>query len=160
MKTTAPAVKLLMLVFSFFIFLSAVKAQELKIQQASVRAPDKVKIDGKTDEWGKLFPQAHNPDIRVYYTLANDDKNLYLVLLSQGPYPNKKITLGGMSLIISHSLEKKKRINAPDNVNITFPVTDKQKAVSVNASLDKYFNNWSYSKRPGTRHKLIRYKRL
>jgi len=127
--------------------LSAFSQKLSDIQKSSLRAPDKVKIDGNYDEWGTW--QAHNTDIRAYYTMANDDKNLYLVILSQGPYPNKKMTLGGISLIISHSLDKKKRKNAPDNISITFPVTDKQKAVSVNASLDKYFNNWSYDKRTG-----------
>jgi len=118
-----------------------------EIQAESLRAPDKVKIDGNVDEWGTW--QAHNTDVRVFYTLANDDKNLYLVIRSQGPYPNDKMLLGGITLIVSHSLDKKKRIKAPDNVSVTFPVIDKQKVVSVNASSDKYFYNWAGEKRTG-----------
>jgi hypothetical protein len=124
-----------------------VNAQNLpKIQTASVPAPDKVTVDGKVDEWGDY--QALNPDVRLFYTIANDDKNLYLIYRTRGPYVNDKLCLGGVTFTISHSLEKKKREKAPDNVSVTFPVVDKE-AKGVGMASDKYFYNWSGNKRAG-----------
>lgn len=60
--------------------LSVAFAQKLpKVQTTSVWAPPNIKIDGKTTEWNDRF-QAHNTGNHVFYTLSNDNKNLYLAL--------------------------------------------------------------------------------
>src|SRR3954469_12419938 len=57
-----------------------VNAQSLpKVQEKSVRAPANVRIDGKLTEWGSSF-QAYNPTTDLSYTMANDDKNLYITV--------------------------------------------------------------------------------
>ena len=55
-------------------------AQKLpKIQDVNQRAPSNMKIDGKPAEWNDQF-LAYNTNVEVFYTLSNDDKNLYLAL--------------------------------------------------------------------------------
>ncbi len=57
-----------------------VNAQSLpKVQEKGVRAPANVRIDGKLTEWGDSF-QAYNPTTELSYTMANDDKNLYITV--------------------------------------------------------------------------------
>ena len=55
-------------------------AQKLpNVQQASLRAPENVKVDGKPTEWGDKL-QAYNKATDVFYTIANDYNNLYLII--------------------------------------------------------------------------------
>lgn len=71
--------KITLLLVSALAFLQ-VNAQSLpKVQQAGVRAPANVRIDGKLTEWGDSF-QAYNPTTELSYTMANDDKNLYITV--------------------------------------------------------------------------------
>ena len=50
-----------------------------KVQKTSARAPENIKIDGKATEWNNKF-QAYNKNTELYYTIANDDDNLYLLI--------------------------------------------------------------------------------
>jgi hypothetical protein len=94
------------------------KAQKLSsVQAAAVWAPDKVKIDGKLDEWNDSF-QAYNKATKLFYTLANDDKNLYLVVKSTDVQNNTKVMSGGITLTIN-TADKKKEDNA---YSVTFPI--------------------------------------
>ncbi len=52
-----------------------------KVQQGNLRAPANVKIDGKPTEWGGKM-QAYNRLTGLLYTIANDDKKLYLIIQS------------------------------------------------------------------------------
>ena len=67
-----------------FLLLSAltflqVSAQKLpQVQQVSLRAPANVKVDGKATEWYNTY-QAYNPATEIFYTISNDDENLYLI---------------------------------------------------------------------------------
>jgi len=71
--------KITLVLLSALAFLQ-VNAQSLpKVQQAGVRAAAKVRIDGKLTEWGDSF-QAYNPTTELSYTIANDDKNLYITV--------------------------------------------------------------------------------
>lgn len=93
-------------------------AQKLSdVQEASVLAPEKVKIDGKPTEWNNTF-QAFNKATLVYYTMANDSKNLYLTVQASDKTIINKIMRGGITL--SLNLEGKKKEN--DGPSITFPV--------------------------------------
>jgi hypothetical protein len=91
-------------------------AQKLPNKQVvSVRLPANVKIDGKTTEWDNKL-QAYNHAVEAYYTIANDDKNLYLAIQATYPAIIRKIIDGGISFSILPSLPK-------DNViTITYPV--------------------------------------
>jgi hypothetical protein len=86
-------------------------------QEVSVRAPVDIKIDGKATEWGDKF-QAYNKATDIYYTLSNDDENIYLVVQAKYHDVADKILRGGITLTINHTFAKKD--NAP--VAITYPI--------------------------------------
>lgn len=106
---------------SFFAVLGLTKlhAQEkLKtVQEGSFTAPAGVKIDGKLSDWNDKF-QAFNKSVKLFYTLANDDKYLYLIAKSNDATNIAKIQAGGINLIIN-TADKKKDENA---FNLTYPM--------------------------------------
>ena len=90
-------------IFFFLIVLAAsvqLNAQKLpNKQERSVWAPPNPKIDGTLDEWGNQF-EAYNHATDLYYTLANDDKTLYLVIrCNDEPCIYNKIMTGGISVV-------------------------------------------------------------
>jgi len=96
-------------------------AQKLpKIQEVSVRAPAKVKIDGKATEWGNQF-QAYNKNTEIFYTIANDDEKLYLIVRVIKPFIINKVIKGGITFTINHAVEKKDK----QPVSVTFPAFEK-----------------------------------
>ncbi len=96
----------------------ATMAQKLSdVQERGLLAPANVKIDGKPTEWGAAY-QAYNKATLVYYTIANDSKNLYLVIHSTDKTVSNKIMRGGITFNISRSGKKKDK-NGP---TVTFPV--------------------------------------
>jgi len=75
-------------------------AQKLpNIQPASIYAPANVKIDGKANEWNNQF-QAYNKSTSVFYTMANNNDNLYLVVQATDKTIVEKILAGGIALTI------------------------------------------------------------
>jgi hypothetical protein len=97
-------------------------AQKLPtIQQISVRAPADIKIDGKTTEWDNKF-QAYNKATDVYYTIANDDDKLYLIIQATEPTIITKIVCGGITFTINHSGQKKDK----NGMAVTFPAYDRK----------------------------------
>ena len=78
MKNRKSGFKVLMLVLLLLINFSA-SAQKDKIQKNNFRAPINVKIDGKLNEWGDKL-QAYNTSTDIFYTISNDDDNLYLAV--------------------------------------------------------------------------------
>ncbi len=103
-------------VFIALIFASSLSAQKLpQLQKASLRAPANVKVDGKATEWGNQF-EAFNPTSRVFYTLANDKDNLYLIVRMEDKHANQKAIIGGITLTINPKSKSR--------IAITFPVTD------------------------------------
>jgi len=91
-------------------------------QEASVRAPAGVKVDGKATEWGDF--KAYNSAIEVYYTIANDDKNLYLVIQATDPLVARKIIAGGITFSIG--------IPGKENVAVTYPLYDRTNPPNFN----------------------------
>ena len=106
----------------------AANAQKLPtVQKISLRAPFNIKIDGKTTEWGDKF-QAYNPSTDIFYTMANDDRGLYLVVQSGDPKIIQRLTAGGITLTIQKTMNK----NETNGVSITYPVS--KSSVSFNLS--------------------------
>lgn len=92
-------------------------AQKLPpVQTEGLRIPANIKIDGKAKEWGDKF-QAYNKNTEVFYTIANDDDKLYLIIQAAKPIIINKILLGGITFTVSSSGKK----NDKENVAITFP---------------------------------------
>jgi hypothetical protein len=112
-------------------------AQHLpNVQKGGLRAPDKVKIDGKLNEWGDNL-QAHNNATEVSYTIANDDNNLYLVVQATKFDIINKAIRGGITLTINHT--KSKTDEHP--IILTFPVMDNSK--------DGFAITQSFNRKPG-----------
>jgi len=111
--------------FSFVFFLGiisvTVNAQKLpNVQQISLRAPTDIKIDGNAKEWNNQF-QAYNHATNIFYTLSNDDKNLYLAVQESDTVLIAKIMSGGVSLTINTSGKK----DVKEAANITYPAFEK-----------------------------------
>jgi len=110
------------LIITFFLTIVALAcdAQKLpNIQKESVRAPEKVTIDGKFKEWnGRML--AHNNAAEITYTIANDDTNLYLVAQAIDQMVMNKILRGGLTLAI----QKTGKRDDKNAAAITFPVSD------------------------------------
>lgn len=95
-----------------------------KVQTSSIRVPESGKIDGKTTEWNDLF-QAYNSGNHIYYTLSNDDNNLYLTARMDGILGSIKIFKGGLTFtIIPLSKEA-------DGLSITFPVISNRRTGEI-----------------------------
>ncbi|MBC7400329.1 MAG: hypothetical protein H7289_10315 [Mucilaginibacter sp.] len=93
-------------------------AKKLKdVQATNFLAPSPVKIDGKLNEWNDEF-QAYNKSTHLYYTIANDEKNLYLVVKTSDMTTKAKIGAGGLTLAINTSGKKKEQ----DAYSLTFPL--------------------------------------
>jgi hypothetical protein len=102
-------------------------AQKLKsIQEASVRAPVNIKVDGKLTEWDDTF-QAFNPTTSLNYTLSNDDKFLYLAIKSTDQTNSNKIAAAGINFTINTADKKKEK----DAFAVIFPMPNKDIMTSI-----------------------------
>jgi len=92
-------------------------AQKLpNVQTASVRAPANIKVDGKATEWGDKL-QAYNKATGIFYNMANDDDNIYLVVQAANQEIIHKIVAGGIVLSVNTSAKSLDKGTA----TITFP---------------------------------------
>jgi len=95
----------------------AAQGQKLKsVQEKGVRPPSNIKIDGKLSEWDDTF-QAYNSTVSLYYTIANDDNNLYLVIKSTDQTTSNKIAASGLTFTINTADKKKEK----DAFGVKFP---------------------------------------
>lgn len=89
---------------SALVYLQA-NAQKLpQVQPVSLRAPANVKIDGKVIEWGQM--KAYNKPTELNYTIANDDKKLYLVVQTDVPDVYNRISNGGVKFVVQKNGSK------------------------------------------------------
>ena len=101
-------------------FVLSAQAQKLpNVQEASVWAPANVKMDARLTDWGDNL-QAFNKTLGLNYTLANDDKNLYLVIKATDQATTNKITAGGITLTINTDAKKSEK----EAYIISFPLVD------------------------------------
>ena len=68
------------------------------VQKISLRAPEKIKIDGNPAEWGRGF-QAYNTATNLFYSMANNDENLCLLIRTNDP--DAQVKMSGRRIIIS-----------------------------------------------------------
>lgn len=112
------ATKTVALVFFLLSTLHNVNAQKLPNQQKlSVRAPANIKIDGQATEWNNKF-QAYSNHTQFYYTISNDDNNLYLTIHATESAIINRIFKGGITLTVNKSGTKKDK----DGIHITYPL--------------------------------------
>jgi hypothetical protein len=117
-------------------------------QQTSLRVPANFKIDGKITEWDNQF-QAYNKSTDLFYTIANDDENLYLIVQAVKPRIIQKIISVGLTFTVNNT--GKKNDNAKDNIAISYPLLDlspayrilfnagarEKSSVAINPQIDK-----------------------
>lgn len=97
---------------------SSAYAQKLNnIQEGSLWAPANLKVDGNLKEWDDNY-QAYNKATKIFYSVTNDDKNLYLVVKSIDIQNSNKIAAGGITFTVNTQDKKKDK----DAFNITYPV--------------------------------------
>jgi hypothetical protein len=95
-------------------------AQKLPNKQTTgLHAPSNIKIDGKDAEWHNQF-QAYNNATEVYYTMANDNDNLYFTVQATDPTIINRIMSGGISL----TLQKTAKKDDKSAISITYPVIE------------------------------------
>jgi hypothetical protein len=96
----------------------AAKAQS--VQEAGIWAPANTKVDGKLTEWNNSL-QANNKTVNLNYTIANDDKNLYLAIKATDQSTTAKILGGGINFTINTDGKKKDK----DAFVIDFPILNR-----------------------------------
>lgn len=112
---------------------TSLNAQKLpNKQEISLEAPANVKIDGKMNEWGDKL-QAYNKATLIYYTMANDADNLYLVVRIKDPGVINKAISGAITLTVNPA-DKKSDEKCPA---VSFPLLNfaSTTAIRTNASL-------------------------
>ncbi|MES2418562.1 MAG: hypothetical protein V4541_10285 [Bacteroidota bacterium] len=100
-----------------FLSLAAIAQKTPDIQSSALSAPDKIRIDGKANEWGDSFA-ADNKRTSLLYSLANDDKNLYLVIKAISLTTINKIMAGGITFNVNVSGKKRE----DGSLGITYPL--------------------------------------
>jgi hypothetical protein len=109
------------ILFSIILLACTITAHAQKLpdkQVLSLRAPANMKIDGKATEWGDKF-QAYNNATGVFYTIANDDENLYLTIKGTAPEVVRRILNGSITLTINKTEKSDKA-----GMSITYPFFD------------------------------------
>lgn len=106
-------------------------AQKLpNIQTTSVLLPETVKVDGKLNEWPKGLI-ANNKANHLQYTLANNDKNLYLAVQTTDKATIGKIIAGGINITIGLAGDKSK-----NKSSITYPLNSLKYGRNAGSYLD------------------------
>jgi len=103
----------------FCITFSATAQKLPRVQEKSLVAPDNIRIDGRVNEWGDKY-QAYNKSTDIYYSVANDNEKIYLVVKATDRAIAGKIIAGGITFAVNPSGKKKDN----DQVSVTFPVYD------------------------------------
>lgn len=102
-------------------FSSSGYAQKLPdVQAAGLVAPAGIRVDGKNKEWNDSF-QALNKRTNIYYTIANDDNNLYVAIKSTDVANNTKIMAGGITFSVNPDGKKKEK----ESISLTYPVVNR-----------------------------------
>ncbi len=109
--------KSILTITAFLFTTFSISAQKLpNKQEVSLRAPAIIKIDGNPDELNNIFA-AHNQATGLSYSLANDDKRLYLILQAADPDDINRIVRGGITFTVKNKLDKNTQ-----GISITYPV--------------------------------------
>lgn len=77
----------------------------------------KIKVDGNANDW-KIPLKAFNKGTGINYTIANDDKKLYLIIQANEANTTRKILMGGITFSINADGKKKSK----ELASLTFPV--------------------------------------
>jgi hypothetical protein len=101
-----------------------------KIQTKSIKAPVNIKIDGKINDWNNRF-EAYNKSTGFFYSIANDDNNLYLIIQAVDPLIEKKILRAGVTVSLRGFEQGKNWFK------LTFPLLDEDMASGIGVYLSE-----------------------
>lgn len=79
-------------------------------------APANINIDGQATEWPKPL-QFYNNTTKLFYTIANDQENLYVIVSVPDPQSQTKIMRSGITIAMNTTGKKK------GGASVTFPLT-------------------------------------
>lgn len=102
-------------VFSIMLVGFSVKAQDV---EENIRMVKPFKADGVSNEWNEPLNQ-YNDATKLAFALANDDKNLYIIIESLDPQTTFSVLRGGITLNINTEGKKK------DGMKLTFPLMER-----------------------------------
>lgn len=102
-------------VFSIMLVGFSLKAQDV---EENIRMVKPFKADGVSNEWNEPLNQ-YNDATKLAFALANDDKNLYIIIESLDPQTTFSVLRGGITLNINTEGKKK------DGMKLTFPLMDR-----------------------------------
>lgn len=102
-------------VFSIMLVGFSVKAQEV---EENIRMVKPFKADGLSNEWNEPLNQ-YNDATKLAFALANDDRNLYIIIESLDPQTTFSVLRGGITLNINTEGKKK------DGMKLTFPLMER-----------------------------------
>lgn len=126
---------------SFLILIAAFSnaaAQKLpNKQETSMRPPANIKIDGKADEWGSF--KAYNAATDLFYSIANGEKQLYLIVQTSSYNITNKVIRGGLTLTVNANTQKD---GAPGS-SITFPLIEPAELREIIQSMRNVIENTS-----------------
>jgi hypothetical protein len=100
-------------------------------QEKNFTAPSLVIIDGLSAEWGMF--QAYNKSTKIFYTIANNQANLYLVVKAVDPEIIRKILFGGLTLTVNQ-FAKNDNGKSP---SISYPLISVENSQVVISALTK-----------------------
>ncbi len=110
------------LIISLFlsVFVRSDIAFSKKKEETNRWANHPIKIDGKIDDWNDSLV-SYNNDTKFYYTISNNNENLYLAIKSTNSADVRRIFAGGISFLINTEGKKK------SGYKITFPVAERKR---------------------------------
>ncbi|HEY0245284.1 MAG TPA: hypothetical protein VGC01_06950 [Mucilaginibacter sp.] len=111
----------LLLMVSIAFAINAYGQKLPNIQQNNLRAPANIKVDGKATEWDNKF-QAYNKATDVFYTLSNDDKNLYLTIQAIDRDVIHKIINGRLAFYVNKGNSK----TLDSAISVRYPIFDRK----------------------------------
>lgn len=129
-----PDLKIITLVIFWHITITVYGQGQWPVQRASLYAPDN-KPEALFSAPVNKF-KAYNKANHLYYTIANDESNLYLVVRTTDKLITQKIVRWGLALIIDTS----GRIG-PHSPSVSFPVPDGDKNLNIIREKNMATNN-------------------
>lgn len=102
------------------LILSLISGRLLYAQEVeeNIRMVKPFKADGISNEWNEPLNE-YNDATKLAFALANDDKNLYIIIESLDPQTTFSVLRGGITLNINTAGKKK------DGMKLTFPLMER-----------------------------------
>lgn len=101
-----------------------------KSQTRSIKVPNGIRIDGKANDWNNLF-EAYNNSTGLFYSIANDNDNIYLIIKATDPLIEKKILRAGITVSLQGLGNNK------DWFKLTFPLLNEDVASGIGVYLSE-----------------------